>query len=70
MSSPMILQRQGILTSVLHDNQFYYLGTLLFAFTLFYAYVEFRAILRRLERQHSRGNLLVSHPRTRLVVVR
>jgi len=37
----MILQRQGVLTSVLRDNPFYYLGTLLFAFTLFYAYVGF-----------------------------
>ena len=37
----MILQRQGVLTSVLRDNQFYYLGTLLFAFTLFYSYVGF-----------------------------
>jgi hypothetical protein len=37
----MILQRQGVLTRVLHDNQFYYLGTLLFAFTLFYSYVGF-----------------------------
>jgi hypothetical protein len=37
----MILQRQGVLTSVLSDNQFYYLGTLLFAFTLFYSYVGF-----------------------------
>ncbi|MGA3284439.1 MAG: hypothetical protein ABSD57_08275 [Verrucomicrobiota bacterium] len=37
----MILQRQRILHDVLHDNQFYYLGTLLFAFTLFHAYVHF-----------------------------
>jgi hypothetical protein len=37
----MILQRQRILNDVLHDNQFYYLGTLLFAFTLFHAYVHF-----------------------------
>ena len=37
----MILQRQGVLTSVLRNNQFYYLGTLLFAFTLFYSYVGF-----------------------------
>jgi hypothetical protein len=37
----MILQRQGVLTSVLHDSPFYYLGTLLFAFTLFYSYVGF-----------------------------
>jgi hypothetical protein len=37
----MILQRQGVLTSVLRDSPFYYLGTLLFAFTLFYSYVGF-----------------------------
>ena len=37
----MILQRQRILQDVLHDNQFYFLGTLLFAFTLFHAYVHF-----------------------------
>jgi hypothetical protein len=37
----MILQRQRVLSDVLHDNQFYFLGTLLFAFTLFHAYVHF-----------------------------
>jgi hypothetical protein len=37
----MILQRQGVLTHVLRDNQFYYLGTLLFAFTLLYSYFGF-----------------------------
>jgi hypothetical protein len=37
----MMLQRQGILTGVLRDNQFYYLGTLLFAFTLLYSYFGF-----------------------------
>jgi hypothetical protein len=37
----MILQRQRILNAVLRDNQFYFLGTLLFAFTLFHAYVHF-----------------------------
>jgi len=37
----MILQRQRILHDVLHANQFYFLGTLLFAFTLFHAYVHF-----------------------------
>jgi hypothetical protein len=36
-----ILQRQRILTNVLHDNQFYYLGVLFFAFTLLEAYFEF-----------------------------
>ena len=37
----MILQRQRILTAVLHDNQFYFLGVLFFAFTLLQAYFEF-----------------------------
>jgi hypothetical protein len=37
----MLLNRQGILTSVLHEHQFYYLGSLMFAFTVFYAYIHF-----------------------------
>jgi hypothetical protein len=37
----MILQRRGVLHDVLRANQFYFLGTLLFAFTLFHAYVHF-----------------------------
>jgi len=37
----MVLDRQRILTDVLHEHQFYFLGTLLFAFTVFYAYVSF-----------------------------
>jgi hypothetical protein len=36
-----ILQRQRVLTEVLHDNQFYYLGVLFFGFTLLEAYFEF-----------------------------
>ncbi|MGH7943279.1 MAG: hypothetical protein ACREFR_19650, partial [Limisphaerales bacterium] len=36
-----LLQRQRVLTDVLKDNQFYYLGTLFFAFTLLEAYFEF-----------------------------
>ena len=36
-----ILQRQRVLTDVLKDNQFYYLGVLFFAFTLLQAYFEF-----------------------------
>jgi hypothetical protein len=36
-----ILQRQRILSDVLHDNQFYFLGVLFFAFTLLEAYFEF-----------------------------
>lgn len=37
----MILDRQRVLTDVLHEHQFYFLGTLMFAFTVFYAYVTF-----------------------------
>lgn len=36
-----ILQRQRILSDVLHDNQFYFIGVLFFAFTLLQAYFEF-----------------------------
>lgn len=36
-----VLNRQGIITHVLHDHQFYFMGTLFFAFTVFYAYVTF-----------------------------
>jgi hypothetical protein len=36
-----LLQRQRILDRVLRDNQFYYLGLLFFAFTVFQAYIEF-----------------------------
>ncbi len=37
----VLLQRQRILDRVLHDNQFYFLGLLFFAFTVFQAYAEF-----------------------------
>jgi len=37
----MILDRQGVLTDVLHEHQYYFLGSLMFAFTVFYAYVTF-----------------------------
>src|SRR5437773_4471645 len=37
----MILDRQGVLTEVLHEHQYYFIGSLLFAFTVFYAYVTF-----------------------------
>jgi hypothetical protein len=38
----MILHRQGVLTrTILHHHQFYYLGSLIFAFTVFYAYIHF-----------------------------
>lgn len=37
----MVLQRTGTLRDVLHEHQFYFLGTLLLAFTVFYAYIHF-----------------------------
>lgn len=37
----MILDRLGIISDVLHEHQYYFLGTLMFAFTVFYAYVTF-----------------------------
>jgi hypothetical protein len=37
----MVLDRQGVLTEVLHEHQYYFLGSLLFAFTVFYAYIHF-----------------------------
>jgi hypothetical protein len=37
----MILHRQNVLTEVLHEHQYYFMGSLLFAFTVFYAYVHF-----------------------------
>ncbi|HXE42312.1 MAG TPA: hypothetical protein VN516_04740, partial [Candidatus Baltobacteraceae bacterium] len=36
-----LLQRQRILDKVLHDHQFYFIGALFFALTLFQAYMEF-----------------------------
>jgi len=37
----MILDRQGVISEVLHDHQYYFIGSLLFAFTVFYAYIHF-----------------------------
>ena len=37
----MILDRQTILTDVLHEHQYYFIGSLMFAFTVFYAYIHF-----------------------------
>lgn len=36
----MVLKRNGTLAPVLHEHQFYFLGTLLFAFTVFYSYIH------------------------------
>ncbi len=35
------LDRQKILSEILHQHQYYYIGSLLFAFTVFYAYITF-----------------------------
>lgn len=37
----MLLDRQRVLSDVLHEHQYYFLGSLFFAFTVFYAYVSF-----------------------------
>ncbi|HOB33828.1 MAG TPA: hypothetical protein PKH32_13200, partial [Verrucomicrobiota bacterium] len=39
----MILNRQRVLTEVLHEHQFYFIGSLMLAFTVFYAYIHFCA---------------------------
>lgn len=36
-----ILDDRGVLTDVLHDHQYYFIGSLMFAFTVFYAYIHF-----------------------------
>ena len=36
-----LLDRQGTFANVLGNNQYYYLGSLIFAFTVFYAYIHF-----------------------------
>jgi hypothetical protein len=37
----MVLDRLGVLSEALHEHQYYFLGSLMFAFTVFYAYVTF-----------------------------
>src|SRR5437899_1685355 len=37
----MVLDCRGVLSDVLHEHQYYFIGSLLFAFTVFYAYVHF-----------------------------
>jgi len=37
----MVLDCRGVLSDVLHEHQYYFIGSLLFAFTVFYAYVTF-----------------------------
>jgi hypothetical protein len=36
-----VLERTGPLRGLLHEHQYYFLGTLFFAFTVFYAYIAF-----------------------------
>jgi hypothetical protein len=35
------LERVGVLRGILHEHQYYFLGSLFFAFTVFYAYIHF-----------------------------
>jgi hypothetical protein len=37
----LLLDRVGVLRGLLHHHQYYFLGTLFFAFTVFYAYIHF-----------------------------
>ena len=37
----VVLKRLGPLRDVVHEKQFYFIGSLLFAFTVFYAYIHF-----------------------------
>src|SRR5947207_3974159 len=37
----MIFQRQGFLRGVIFEKQYYFIGSLFFAFTVFYAYIHF-----------------------------
>ena len=37
----MIFQRQGYLRGVIEEKQYYFIGSLFFAFTVFYAYIHF-----------------------------
>ncbi len=37
----MVLDRQGVISHILHEHQYYFIGSLMFAFTVFYAYVTF-----------------------------
>ena len=36
----MVLDRLGVISEALHEHQYYFLGSLLFAFTVFYAYIH------------------------------
>jgi len=37
----MILDRQNLIREVLHEHQYYFIASLLFAFTVFYAYIHY-----------------------------
>ncbi len=65
----VMLLRQGILTPVLKQNYFYFIGVLLLGFYAALVLRRICAIFRGLEREHAGGNLLVSHPRKRRLVV-
>ncbi|PWU16463.1 MAG: hypothetical protein C5B50_13530 [Verrucomicrobia bacterium] len=37
----VVLDRLGLISDALHEHQYYFLGSLMFAFTVFYAYIHF-----------------------------
>ncbi len=37
----VVLDRLGVISDALHEHQYYFLGSLMFAFTVFYAYIHF-----------------------------
>jgi len=65
----MILKRNGPLKDVLYPTHFYYIGSLLFAFTVFYAYITFAQYFIIWNANMPEDNFLVSAARTRHVVV-
>ena len=66
----VLLKRQGPLREVATDKTFYFIGSLMFAFTVFYAYVTFFQYFIIWNAQRAGGNLLVRLARTRHLVGR
>ena len=55
----LVLKRSEPFRTLLTPTLFYYLDALMFAFTVFYAYIHFLAVFHYLERQRAGRNLLV-----------
>ncbi len=53
----LLLKRQGPLREVVHEKTYYFIGSMLFAFTVFYAYITFCPIFHHLEREYARRKL-------------